>query len=282
MFESSSGERGDSGGSNSSHAKSILFVTPYYPPQTGGVATYVESIQRLLRERGHQVYVLVPGTAHGITPCAATGDNGYVFELYLRLPWVKTARLKGFAAWIIYVMPTLYRLATFIRQKRIDTVVLEYPLACMYYFKLLRRMAGIRLVVGIHGDDVLSLPASVWYERVLVEKLIRGADWLVAHSSSLIAAAERIVGHLHGKQSCIPYGVEAARLQALASRGGSARISVTGPFILTVAKLYPWRPSTFYGCGGNGFTAIRRSTSIGSTRGIFFAARRPARGTGAR
>jgi glycosyltransferase involved in cell wall biosynthesis len=215
----------------------ILFVTPYFPPQTGGVATYVHAIQRRLRERGHEVAVLMPGSSHVLTR-VGTPAQGDIFECYLRRPWVPSAPLKGFAGWSLYALPTLSRLATFIRSRRIEVVVLEYPMAYMYYFAILRRILNFRIVVGVHGDDVLSLSKLDAYERFLVRRLIRKADWLVGHSKSLLAETSRIVGEASYRRSCIPYGVESTRLRALVGGIPDARAVCDAPYILTVAKLY--------------------------------------------
>jgi hypothetical protein len=48
----------------------ILIVTPFFAPQTGGVATYMENLRRSLSSRGHQVIVLLPGDSQSISPRA--------------------------------------------------------------------------------------------------------------------------------------------------------------------------------------------------------------------
>jgi glycosyltransferase involved in cell wall biosynthesis len=216
----------------------MLFVTPYFPPQTGGVATFVDAIQRLLRERGHEVTVLVPGSSHTLIPMETSGSDG-PFELYFRTPWVPESPLRGFGGWCLHALPTLGRIARFIRSRRIQLVILEYPLTWMYYFLALRRLVGVKLIVGVHGDDVLSLPHTSRHEQWLVRRLVRQADWLVGHSRSLLAATERIVGPLREQQSCIPYGIEPERVRRLAQSSGQLPFGLEAPYVLTVAKLYP-------------------------------------------
>ena len=217
----------------------VLLVTPYFPPQTGGVVTFVDTLQRFLRKKGHRAYVLVPGPSHTITPYETPTDaSASAYELYLRTPWAPEAPLKSCLAFSVYFLPTLLQLRWFIQKKAIDLISLEYPLSYMYYFYLLKKMMGVKLIVGIHGSDVLSLPSTPRYEQWLVKKIIRGADFLLAHSSSLMLQAEVIIKGLNSNRSYIPYGIEPDQLHTLV-RKESGKLSLPPkPYILTVAKLH--------------------------------------------
>jgi glycosyltransferase involved in cell wall biosynthesis len=215
----------------------ILLVTPYFAPQTGGVATFVDSLQRLLRQRGHQAFVLLPGPSHVITHCETTTD-ALAFSYYMRLPCVPEAPLKGFLAFLIYCIPTLLRLNRFIKENAIDLVSLEYPLPYMYYFYILKRLCGLKLIVGIHGDDILSLHLTPNYEQWLVKQLIRRADWLLAHSASLISQVETLIGQRNGHRSHIPCGIDSNQLRSMSEDAGQTFAWSARPYILTVAKLY--------------------------------------------
>jgi glycosyltransferase involved in cell wall biosynthesis len=156
----------------------------------------------------------------------------------MRVPRVPDAPIKGFLAFLVYFLPTLMRLKRFLDEKAIDLVSLEYPMSYMYYFYLLKRIRRVKLVVGIHGDDVLSLPLAPKYEQWLVKHLVRRADWLLAHSASLLTQAEQRVGPLNGNRSYIPYGIEPDRLRAESLDRTEHFILPERPYILTVAKLY--------------------------------------------
>jgi len=69
------------------------------------------------------------------------------------------------------------------------------------------------VVTGLNGDDVLSLHLMNFHEQWLVRQIIREANWVVAHSASLMAQAERIVGKLGAARCHIPYGVDCERLR---------------------------------------------------------------------
>lgn len=216
----------------------ILLVTPFFYPQTGGVATYLEEIQRSLRDRGHHVVVLRPGDSDSISPCSH-GEAGSVYQFYMRPMWFQSSPIKGLAATLYYFLPTLWRLSRFLSNHEIQLVCLEYPLPNVFYFLILRAWKSFKLVVGIHGDDVLSLHLLRRSEQWIVKKCIRGSDWLLAHSSSLLSQAVEIIGGLGPNRSHLPLGVDIGRLRAHACASMNYEVQTISPFVLTIAKLYP-------------------------------------------
>src|SRR5688572_9841370 len=97
----------------------ILFVTPYFPPQTGGVATYLDNLRALLSRRGHDVYVLKAGATDKLTRLPGHAD-GRVFELYMRqLSW-NTGFLRSLLACLVYLIPTFWQILSFIRRHQIE------------------------------------------------------------------------------------------------------------------------------------------------------------------
>jgi glycosyltransferase involved in cell wall biosynthesis len=215
----------------------LLFVTPFFTPQTGGVATYLEDLRRFLAQKGHHVYVLRGGESDTVIQCAMNRDH-FVYEFAMRPPWFPETPLKGFLAFLVYFAPTLWRLRAFLREKNINLVSLEYPLPYMFYFRLLRLFTRVCVVTGLHGDDVLSLHLMKNHEQWLVRQIIRKADWVVAHSASLMAHAERVVGKLGVGHCHIPYGVDCERLRDQVGHSGTQFVSLPRPYVLTVAKLY--------------------------------------------
>ena len=216
----------------------LLLVTPFFAPQTGGVASYVEDLRRCLSRKGHKVYVLRPGDSHTITPSQEDGDR-WVYEFALRVLWYRNAPIRGFIAFFVFLLPTLWRLTVFLRRNKIEVVSLEYPLAGMAYFFLVRLWTPIKVTVGLHGDDVLSLHVSARHEQWLIKHMIRRADWVLAHSGSLLSEAERLVENLSDNRSYIPLGVDCSGLRDQGATGGCGLPLQSARYVLTVAKLYP-------------------------------------------
>ena len=215
----------------------LLIVTPFFAPQTGGVSTYLEDLRRSLSSRGHQVLVLVPGDSHSISPRVVDNDER-VFEFFMRTLWYPRTPVKGFIACLVHFFPTLLKLLVFVRRHRIDLVSLEYPVSYMFYFYILRAFCSIKICIGLHGSDVNMLHLAPKHEQWIVRGMIRRAQWVLAHSSSLMKETERVVGGLSGNRSYLPYWVECDRLRERAKAKTESKCLPPGPFILTAAKLY--------------------------------------------
>ena len=216
----------------------ILFVTPFFSPQSGGVATYVQDIKRLLGGRGHSIYVLRPGDSETIEACPLAAEDG-VLQLNLRSPWISTVPVKAVAAFLLYLVPTMWRLYRFIRRNNIQVISLEYPMTCMVYFYFIRAWTEIPIVVGLHGSDVLLLHMNDVVSQWIVRRMIRRASWILAHSASLVRDANEKIGKLSHHHSFLHYGVECKRLRDAAESATAIAVIPEGDFILTVAKLYP-------------------------------------------
>ncbi|MCA1560505.1 MAG: glycosyltransferase family 4 protein [Acidobacteria bacterium] len=218
----------------------ILIVTPFFTPQTGGVTTHIETLRGSLTERGHSMLVLRPGDSNAIECCSETRDCR-VWRLYMRPLWCPEAPLRGLIACLAYLAPTVYRLSRFVQLHGIEIVSLEYPVAGMAYFLPVRWWTRVKLVAAVHGDDVHSLHLRPWHERWLVRQIVSRADRLLAHSSRMLADAERDIGKLPTARSHLPCSLdcEALRRQAdLIKVDAAAATTPLLPYALTVAKLY--------------------------------------------
>jgi glycosyltransferase involved in cell wall biosynthesis len=216
----------------------LLLITPFFTPQTGGVATYLEDLRRCLSQKGHNVYVLKPGESHSIT-LSQENPDGWVYEFALRSLWYPESPLRGLIAFFVFLLPTLWRLTAFLKRHKIEVVSLEYPVAWMAYIFIVRLWTPIKITIGLHGSDVLELHKSYRYEQWLVKHMIRRADWVLAHSSSLLSQTEQLVKRRSDNWSYIPYGVECSRLREQAATSGRALPAHSARYALTVAKLYP-------------------------------------------
>jgi glycosyltransferase involved in cell wall biosynthesis len=212
----------------------VLLVTPFFTPQTGGVTTYIEDLRRILSARGHEVYVLRDGESESIRQCPRNSD-ARVFEFSMRPFWCPEAPIKGALAFIVYFLPTIWVLTRFVRQHRFQILCLEYPLGYMSYFSILRLWTRVKLIAGLHGDDVRSLSLRPRCEQWLVKSIVRSADCVLTHSRSMLRDAEHVIGQLRRRQDCIPYGVDSEQMLRHASE---SRAVFPGKYILTVAKLY--------------------------------------------
>jgi glycosyltransferase involved in cell wall biosynthesis len=178
-----------------------------------------------------------PGDSNVVAKSDPGKDD--VVALNLRQPWIPAAPVKATVAFLVYLIPTLWRLHRFMREKQIQLVSLEYPMPFMLYFFVLRTWTRIPILIGLHGSDVLLLHNTDLVWQWIVRRMMRRADWMLAHSFSLLQDAHERVGSLGANCSYLHCGVECRRLRETAQAATDVAPIPKGDYVLTVAKLYP-------------------------------------------
>jgi glycosyltransferase involved in cell wall biosynthesis len=190
----------------------VMLVVPW-DQEHGGVASVVENLARYLQRNRHAVMLFHPGE-----PVRATrrttkrGFDGY--ELNLRSPFVPEHPVRSVSAFLLMLLPTLYRLAALLRAQRVDVVHIHYPLAGFVYFGLLRWLLPFRLVVTVHGSDLFPRgnrpPRYPWSLRLL----LRAADAIVAPSRAFRGQCVAALPQLEQRALAIHNGIQVAEFAA--------------------------------------------------------------------
>jgi glycosyltransferase involved in cell wall biosynthesis len=162
----------------------ILIVTPFPLGDVGGVSSVVAALRDELTAAGMDVTFFLPAPSDGVTEL--TPERGSrAYGMYLRSPVVAEAPLKSRIAFWAYMPWTLLALRRFLARRKIDVVIVQYPLPSMAYFGILRPSAAWKLVVSYQGNDAHDLHGWTWLERSAVRALLGAADAIVAVSMSL-------------------------------------------------------------------------------------------------
>lgn len=147
------------------HRMNILLANPYELEKTGGVTEIVRTLgARFLQSGDHPVYLIL-GENNNLS-CANVGDVT-LYRLNLRPPVIPGHPLSR-VSFLLFYLPTCWRLARLVRRERIELVNVHYFDRCWTYFLFLRRLLNFRLVISIHGSDVLGSqgPQNLrWLER---------------------------------------------------------------------------------------------------------------------
>ncbi len=147
----------------------LLIITLEYPPQTGGIASYVVNFADHLLP--NEVMVYAPSI-----PGAQSSDD--------RRIW-KTVRLKPYA-WFIWPhwVRLLWQVNRICRQERITMIHVHQVLPVGYVAWLIQKWRGIPYTVFLHGTDV-TLATKNSFKRRLLTTVLRGAERVVANSQFL-------------------------------------------------------------------------------------------------
>ena len=156
------------------------------------------------------------------------------YELNLRNPYIPERPVKSVMAFSVYLCHTLYQLYTMLVRHDIDIVNIHYPISSGLYFTFLRKLLRFKLVISVHGTDLL--PKGIPEDRYSkpLQLLMNSADWLVAPSQSMLDAVLTKFPRLQTKASAIHNAVDMTEFEP----DGPGELQ-RGQHILCVALHHP-------------------------------------------
>jgi hypothetical protein len=166
----------------------ILLVTPWRLSATGGITTIVVRLATEFAKKGHAVTVFTLEGENRLREIEVVGEIP-VFGMYLRSPVIQGASVRAWIAWCLFFPLTLWRLHRFLNRRRIEGVIVQYPLPAMAYFGVLRRLSAWKLIVAYQGNDAHDLMLWTAVERRLVQSVLSAADSVVGVSKTLLEKA---------------------------------------------------------------------------------------------
>jgi glycosyltransferase involved in cell wall biosynthesis len=206
----------------------ILLMVPW-DHQRGGVATVVNKLARHLIDNGHTVYFLFPGESG--RPVARRSSAGFpAFELNLRVPFIPTHPLRSIGAFWLLLPLSLFRLLKFLLTYDIDIVNIHYPTPAAVYFVLCRAVRRIRVVVSVHGADMVPIGQTDVRKRWSMRWLLRSCDHVTAPSKSYLDHLSASCPYIRTKATHIHNGIDVAEFQE-----GSPVDAADGKTILCIA-----------------------------------------------
>ena len=211
----------------------IVLVTPFDLAATGGVSTAVRMLCAEFSGKGHHISVLLAGQTNRIVKLDSQMGIPCV-GIYLRVPFIERARLRGIFTFFFFLPITIGRLRRFVQENKIDAVAIQYPMPWMFYFGALRKLGLKKLVVTLQGNDVHDLPEYHWIDRLLVKWLLKNADCVVAVSKSLHDKVRQIFAGIEIGTDIVPNG---APIGSTEERVDSRSETVPKPYILTVGQI---------------------------------------------
>ena len=180
----------------------ILLVTPWKLTELNGVSKVLTMLSRQFRQKGHGVTVLLPGGENRLRTIE-TVENVLVYGIYLRVPYSETAPIRAIVSFCLFFPFTVYQLFRLLSRLKIDVVAIQFPLAHMFYFAILRVLLRWKLVVVYHGSDAHLLHRWSSKDRRLVKFLLETADCVIAVSKTLLNKVSTVFPELKLKKSCV-------------------------------------------------------------------------------
>jgi glycosyltransferase involved in cell wall biosynthesis len=215
---------------------SVLLVVPW-DQESGGIASVVGYLARYLEAQDHRVVFLHPGVSEFLRyKKTKWGFDGV--ELNLRSPVVPGHRFWSVCAFIVTLPLTMLQLLRLLRVHDIRVVNIHFPGPSFVYFAFCRWLLPIRLVVSIHGTDVLPWDAPASRPPRLLGVLLRAADLIISPSWGFLRKCSGVLASSSARRIAIHNGIDLAELESSASARADA---AEAPFILSVASHDEWK-----------------------------------------
>lgn len=201
----------------------VLLYSRVNPADGGGVQAVFNRLAGYLRERGHR---LAKAWAKP-NPHAGEGD-----DLTFVLPLITSRRGIPTPGSMLSAARALLRLGFRLSRLRPHVINIHYITSESLYFLLLRPLLRYRLVLSVHGSDIMR--PKPW-DAPALPRLLRGADAITTVSA---VTAERIRSYpdVPGERvTVIPNGVSYDFWNAAAREATPIRSRM----VLTVGRLHP-------------------------------------------
>jgi len=201
----------------------IMLVTHEFYPTRGGVGVYVQELARAAARLGYDVCVLAPGHARWI-------------ELNLPVKLQPLARSSWLKDWWYYPATTFYLIVNqrFI-EKRVLHLCQQGPLRIMSVLRLINLVRPCRLIITLHGSELLQLSSSRLGGRWLLGKLLAKADRVAVLSKWVRSELLRNYPEVAGKIVVTP-GAPRAEWSQRQPKADKPESSLT---LLTVGRIHP-------------------------------------------
>lgn len=190
----------------------ILLFSNSYPPALGGLQTVAHQLATGLAGRGHAVRVLA--NRYPLSLPARERMDGIPVQRDLFLvpsaDELRRFRPDLFLVYGFFYLVALLQLTALMRSFRPDVVNIHYPLRQTPFVLWLKRRYRFRLVVSLHGGEVLPF-AMQGTDQERLRELLRQADAVTACSRWLMEQTEVWEPQVRGKGVVIHNGIAPER-----------------------------------------------------------------------
>lgn len=167
------------------HRVTNVLVTSTLDKGAGGVQVVIRELVRHLERNGRRVDFLYPAPLSRLRLVEAMNASGQLgFDCPLPGA-VGSSTLASILLFLAYLPITCFFLTRLIRRRRIDVVNCHYLAPYFIHVVIAARLAGVPVVVSVHGADVDDYAGAAWIVRFAYRLIMRAATRIVACSAAL-------------------------------------------------------------------------------------------------
>lgn len=149
--------------------KKTLIISLEYPPQVGGIATYVHQMADAFEAEKTIVYA--PHMSKDVEWDKTVKYKVIRQKPYFRFFWPKWLKM-------------FFQIKKIVKEEKIELIILHHVLPVGYVAKMIKKIFKIPFIVCFHGTDFVFAMKNKWKEKRTI-KILEVADKLVFNSESL-------------------------------------------------------------------------------------------------
>lgn len=157
--------------------KKTLIITLEFPPQVGGIATYVHDLADTLDPE--KVIVLAPGG----TDEFATAEQKAQWDAKQKYKIIRKKMLFPKFLWPRWI-PLVFQVIGIVRKEKIKIIFVQHVLPVGYVGIIMKKVFGVPFLLFSHGTDLIAGTNTAWKKK-MVTKVSKVAEQVIFNSNSL-------------------------------------------------------------------------------------------------
>lgn len=170
----------------------VLLVSPWYKPTIGGVAEVAERLHQLLESSGIETHLLVCDGVGSQKSLIADRSSKNVWHVHIPCYIYYKIDFKSIVATLVRGILTVREILKFVRQRKIDTIILLFPIDYIWPFILIKYLTTLKIIVSYHGNDLTRYKNNPFLLRLTQRKLLLSADVSIVCAKQLAVVAQEI------------------------------------------------------------------------------------------
>lgn len=188
----------------------ILFITPSYLPNKGGVETFLSDLTSYFNSQGHNIKVITQKYPQKLKPRENINEVEILRYLFFD-PKLPSFTLRSIAAYLYTFLLAFVNLSRFfiaLDSFNPDIISYHFPGAINYFFLFYLKFRRKKVVVSLHGADIRELPYTSNISRALLRKILKKADFIIVNSYFTLKEAILIENNITQKARVIYNGTD--------------------------------------------------------------------------
>jgi len=186
--------------------KKVLIISLEFPPQVGGIATYVHNLANALDPE--KTVILAPGGNDKF----ATAKQKKEWDAKQKYKIIRKKLLFPKFIWPRWVL-LLFQVRKIIKKEKIEIIFVQHALPVGYAGIVMKKLFKVPFLLFSHGTDLIAGTATVWKKR-MITKVSIAAEQVIFNSYSLQNRYLRVLPQFEKKSFVLYPCPEPSFLQA--------------------------------------------------------------------